>query len=169
MDDIRSFRSIKLVYWTPSRQELSFEIMSRKDEDIDGPSLLPAWVHGILSKTADVILKGMPTPSVLDMEYWLNRIACRINPYPATGCTLWYVTPGNLSQEGNWDCDKAPTLWYDPARSEVRVGKDYYDAKRLTLDSFIEMSENEALEWANDGWSPPDAPGMSTHINRKRV
>lgn len=165
MEDIRSFRSIKLIYWAPHRQELSFEILSRHDEDVDGTHLLPAWVHSILSKTADETLKGFPIPSVLDMEYWLNRIAVRSNPYPATGCTLWYVTPGDLTQESRWDCDKAPTLWYDPARGEVRVGKDYYDAKCLTLDEFVDMSENEALEWANDGWVPPDHPEL--HIDRK--
>ena len=141
-------RRIHALYYEEYRpQAFSVIVVNREDEPFDYVSESARWFYQTL--------KGvyMPHKKLLncqDFEYWFRITARESAAKPLWSDFCWSTAPSMsldfaLSKELQIDA----TLWYHYLKGLVAVGRDYPKARKLSIDEFLDMDEDKAMEWAN--------------------
>lgn len=147
MDGVIATRHIRALYYNQCFTEaVSIAVTNRDNEPFDYVSESARWFYRTLRGDLQPYKKLL---TCCDFECWFRRIACEYSPPQryVDHCitTMTYDTRSFGGEEFLQDA----TLWYSGLQRKVAVGADYAKVKKLSLDRFLDMSEDEAIMWAN--------------------
>ena len=150
MDGVLATRHIRSLYFDQYfNQAISIIVTNREEEPFDYVSEAARWFYRTLRGD---LLPYKKLLNCVDFECWFRRTAFEFAaPQKAVDHCITTVNcdTSSFASDGVFLADA--TLWYSYLHQKVAVGAAFNKARKLDLGRFLDMSEDDAIMWANRG------------------